>query len=92
MARQKQVVRGRQRARLGERSRMLIDGPSPDHELVLRGRLATQAPDIDGAVYLTDCDPSAYRAGDFVEVEIVDAREYDLIVRPPVQDRSKDML
>jgi hypothetical protein len=31
---------------------------------------------------LTECDPSAYRAGDFVDVEIVDARGYDLIARP----------
>ena len=42
----------------------------------------TQAPDIDAAVYLTDCDPSSLRAGDFAEVEIVGARDYDLIARP----------
>ena len=42
---------------------MLIDGPSPEHELVLQGRLEGQAPDIDPVVYLTDCDPAAYRAG-----------------------------
>ena len=56
--------------RLGERHRIVIDGPASDHDLVLRGRLATQAPDIDAGVYLTECDPSAYRAGDFVEVEV----------------------
>ena len=33
----------------------------------------SQAPDIDPSVYLTDCDPSSFRAGDFVEVEIVAA-------------------
>jgi hypothetical protein len=49
---------------------------------VLRGRLSTQAPDIDASVYLTECDPSAYRAGDFVDVEVVGARDYDLLVRP----------
>jgi hypothetical protein len=42
----------------------------------------TQAPDIDAAVYLTECDPSGFRPGDFVDVEIVDARDYDLIARP----------
>ena len=31
----------------------------------------TQAPDIDASVFLTDCDPSRFRPGDFVEVEIV---------------------
>ena len=61
---------------------MVVDGPSSDHELVLKGRLASQAPDIDASVFLTDCDPSAHRAGDFLNVEIVGARGYDLVVRP----------
>ena len=82
MALQKQLVRRRQRARIGQRTRVLVDGPAADHELVLRGRLSTQAPDIDASVYLAECDPSAYRGGDFVEVEIIGARDYDLIARP----------
>ena len=79
---QKKLVKARQKRRVGQRHRIVVDGPAADHELVLRGRLATQAPDIDASVYLTDCDPSAYRAGDFVEVEVVGARDYDLLVRP----------
>ena len=82
MSLQKSLVTRRQRARVGERVQVLIDGPSGDHDLVLRARLASQAPDIDGAVYLTECDPSAYRPGELVDVEIVGAREYDLLVRP----------
>jgi ribosomal protein S12 methylthiotransferase len=79
---QQRLVRKRQRARAGERTRVLIDGPAGDHALVLKGRLATQAPDIDGAVYLTECDPSSYGPGTFVDVEIVGARDYDLIAKP----------
>ena len=82
MALQKRLVQKRQRARIGERVRVLVDGPSPDHDLVVRARLATQAPDIDASVFLTDCDPSSFRPGDFAEVEIVGARDYDLIGRP----------
>ena len=82
MRAQKRVVTARQKARVGERARLLVDGPSGEHELVLRGRLSTQAPDIDPVVYLTDCDPSQLRAGDFVEVEIVGANDYDLVARP----------
>jgi ribosomal protein S12 methylthiotransferase len=63
---------------------VMIDGPSSDHDLVLKGRLATQAPDIDASVYLTECDPSEFSAGDFTDVEIVGARQYDLIARPVV--------
>jgi ribosomal protein S12 methylthiotransferase len=61
---------------------VLIDGPSGDHTLVLRGRMASQAPDIDGAVYLTDCDPSQHAPGSFTLAEVVGARDYDLIARP----------
>jgi ribosomal protein S12 methylthiotransferase len=82
MALQKKLVGKRQRARMGERVRVMVDGPSPDHDLVVKARLSTQAPDIDASVFLTECDPSAFRPGDFAEVEIVGSREYDLIARP----------
>ena len=82
MGLQKKLVQKRQRARVGERVRVMVDGPSPDHDLVVKGRLATQAPDIDASVFLTDCDPSGFRPGDLATVEIVGARGYDLIGRP----------
>ena len=82
MSLQKRLVAKRCKSRIGQRTRVIVDGPSSDHDLVLKGRLSTQAPDIDASVYLTDCDPSSYRAGDFADVEIVDARAYDLIARP----------
>jgi ribosomal protein S12 methylthiotransferase len=82
MGLQKRLVRRRQRGRIGERARVIVDGPSVDHDLVVKARLATQAPDIDACVYLTDCDPSALKPGDFAQVEIVGARDYDLVARP----------
>jgi ribosomal protein S12 methylthiotransferase len=82
MSLQKRLIARGQKSRIGERARVLVDGPSADHDLVLKARLSTQAPDIDTVVYLTDCDPSSYRAGDFADVEIVGANAYDLIARP----------
>ena len=82
MSLQKSLVQKRQRSRVGGRARVIVDGPSNDHDLVLKARLETQAPDIDASVFLTECDASAYRAGDFVDVEIVEAKGYDLIARP----------
>ena len=82
MARQRDLVTNRQQARLGERTRLLVDGHSPEHELVMLGRLPGQAPEIDPVVYLTDCDPSAFPKGSFIDVEIVGSQEYDLIARP----------
>ena len=86
MGLQQRLVSARNEGRIGERTRVLIDGPG-EHELVVRGRLATQAPDIDGCVYLTDCDPSQFSAGVLAEVIIAGAHEYDLVARPAVEDR-----
>jgi ribosomal protein S12 methylthiotransferase len=82
MSLQKTLVEARQKARVGERVRVMVDGPSSDHDLVLKARLATQAPDIDASVFLTECDPSLYRAGAVIDAEIVGAQGYDLIARP----------
>jgi ribosomal protein S12 methylthiotransferase len=82
MRQQKSLVRAAQRARVGQRVRLVVDGPSDEHELVLRGRLSGQAPEIDPQVFLTDCDPSSFGAGTFIEAEIVGARDYDLLARP----------
>jgi ribosomal protein S12 methylthiotransferase len=82
MSLQKRIAGKRQRARIGERTRVLVDGPASDHELVLKARLATQAPDIDSSVFLTECDPSSLPVGGFLEVEIVGSRKYDLVARP----------
>jgi ribosomal protein S12 methylthiotransferase len=82
MAAQKKIVARTHRQRHGQRTRLVVDGPSAEHELVLRGRLEGQAPDIDPLVYLTDCDPSELSAGQFIDVEITGARDYDLLARP----------
>jgi ribosomal protein S12 methylthiotransferase len=79
---QKAIVERAHRQRIGTRARMVVDGPSAEHELVLRGRLQGQAPDIDPVVYLTDCDPSSLTTGQFIEAEIVGNRGYDLLARP----------
>jgi ribosomal protein S12 methylthiotransferase len=82
MARQKRIVAARQKGRLGDEVAVMIDGPSPEHELVLQGRTEGQAPDIDAVVYLTDCDPESYRAGELIRARVVEARDYDLVAAP----------
>ncbi len=82
MARQRALVERTQAGRVGSRVRVMVDGPSPEHELVLRGRTPGQAPDIDPFVYLTECDPSGLAPGQVVEAEVVGASGYDLLARP----------
>ncbi|SRR6266542_1323161 len=84
MARQKKIVAAAQKRRVGSEVRVLIDGPSSEHELVLQGRLEGQAPDIDPIVFLTDCDPEHYAGGDLIRARIVGATGYDLVASPLV--------
>ena len=77
---QKQIVRKRQRARVGDVVEVMIDGPSADSDLVLQGRLQGQAPDIDPVVYLSECDPTTVTAGEIISARVIGSKDYDLIV------------
>jgi ribosomal protein S12 methylthiotransferase len=78
MARQKRVSLEKNRARVGERVEVLVEGSHPDSDLLLRGRLASQAPEIDGQVILND---GTARPGSFVTCEVTEAHPYDLVAR-----------
>ncbi len=82
MARQKKIVARAHRARIGSEVDLFLDGPSPDHPMVLQGRLEGQAPDIDSVVYLTECDPTRFESGELIRARIVAARGYDLVAAP----------
>ena len=88
MARQKSIVASAQKARIGALVRVLVDGPSPEHELVLQGRLEGQAPEIDPVVFLTDGDPDIHVPGQLIRGRIVGSRGYDLIVCPEPEVQS----
>jgi ribosomal protein S12 methylthiotransferase len=81
MARQRRIVARRHRDLVGQAADVMIDGPSPESALVLAGRLEGQAPDIDPVVFLSECDPSAFRPGQIVQARVTDARGYDLVAR-----------
>ena len=82
MSLQKRIVTRAQRRRRGEQVRLLVDGPSAEHDLVWRARTEGQAPDIDPVVYLTDIDPTSLSPGQFITAELVGNRGYDLVARP----------
>ena len=76
---QKTIVAKRQKSRIGNACRVLVDGPSPESEMVLTGRVEGQAPDIDSIVYFDGVDPSTLKPGDLVAARVTGARGYDLI-------------
>jgi ribosomal protein S12 methylthiotransferase len=82
MRAQKQIVARRRKQQVGQVLPVIVDGPSPDSDLVVTGRLAGQAPDIDSIVVFSDCDPATLRPGDVVPARITAARGYDLVATP----------
>jgi ribosomal protein S12 methylthiotransferase len=73
MKAQAKISLRKNRALIGKRAVVLVDGLEDE---LLFGRLGSQAPEIDGAVYLSE---TAAEPGEFVEVTITDASEYDLV-------------
>jgi ribosomal protein S12 methylthiotransferase len=78
MSLQKRLSARRNRARVGERVEVLVEGTHPDSDLLLRGRTAAQAPEIDGQVILND---GRAAPGTFVTAEVTEAHPYDLVAR-----------
>jgi ribosomal protein S12 methylthiotransferase len=81
MALQQRLARCRNGTRVGERVEVLVEGAHPESDLLLRGRAAFQAPEIDGSVILADVGDRAPEAGDFVQAEVTEAHDYDLVAR-----------
>ena len=75
MKAQAKISLKKNRALIGSIQRVLVDGMQ---DLALVGRLSTQAPEIDGAVYLSETEAEP---GEFVAVTVIDATEYDLMGR-----------
>ena len=92
MARQQAISRRRLKAKVGARQQIIIDEVGPAHvpakwepvrrqehtqnEYVAKGRSKGDAPEIDGAVYVTSRRP--LRVGEIATVKIERADEYDL--------------
>jgi ribosomal protein S12 methylthiotransferase len=73
MKAQAKISLRKNRALIGTRQTVLVDTLE---DMALIGRLQTQAPEVDGSVYLSETDAVP---GEFVHVTITDAREYDLM-------------
>jgi ribosomal protein S12 methylthiotransferase len=82
MRAQKQIVSRARKQQVGQTVSVMVDGPSPDSDLVVVGRLEGQAPDIDSQVVFSDCDPSTLPMGSVIQARVVAARGYDLVVSP----------
>ncbi len=75
---QRSIVEDRLARRIGETVDVLVEGPHPETDLLLVGRMPTQAPDVDGQVLIND---GVARPGTIVRVELTETAGYDLVGR-----------
>jgi ribosomal protein S12 methylthiotransferase len=79
---QQKISLSKNRAKRGKSFDMILEGPATDTDLLLEGRLAGQAPEIDGRVLVNEV-PEGWtpRVGEIVRVKITEAHAYDLVGR-----------
>jgi len=77
MRQQRAISRRRLRALRGSVHEAIVEGRHPESELVLVGRLWSQAPEIDGQCILSSERP--LQRGQIVKVRVVDSRDYDVV-------------
>ena len=78
MSVQQEINRKKNKARVGEVLPVLIEGADPEEEYLVTGRLATQAPEIDGQVIIEESD---VEIGQIVPMLITGSTDYDLVAR-----------
>jgi len=79
---QQKIALSKNRARRGKAFDVLLEGPCAESDLLLEGRLASQAPEIDGRVLINEVpDGWTPRVGELVRVEVTAAHPYDLVGR-----------
>ena len=76
MSLQRKIARKNNKRLIGREMDVLVEGPSEEHELVMAGRHAGQAPDVDGNVYLGGGE---VERGQMRKVRITQSADYDLV-------------
>jgi hypothetical protein len=72
---QREILAGKLAAQVGEEHEVLVDAVLPDGRA--RARLASQAPEVDGEVWLSGA--ARLRPGDLVRVRLTGTRGVDLL-------------
>ena len=79
---QKGISKKRKKALIGKEFDLLLEGTSDETDLLLEGRTAMHAPEIDGKVFINDVPDDITPAfGQFYRCEITESHEYDLVAR-----------
>jgi ribosomal protein S12 methylthiotransferase len=77
---QRRISKTQKRALVGKEFDLLLQGTSEETDLLLEGRTAMHAPEIDGKVLINDVpDGLEPRSGEFYRCRVTEAHDYDLV-------------
>jgi ribosomal protein S12 methylthiotransferase len=79
MAAQRKISRARNRKLVGAEVPVLVEGLSPDTDLLWQGRMATQAPEIDGVTLINDYLDKEPQPGEIRMLRVTEAHDYDVV-------------
>ena len=79
MSLQRKISRARNKSLIGREFPVLVEGLSKETDLLWEGRLATQAPEIDGVCLINDFGGAEPSPGELRKIRITEAHDYDLI-------------
>ncbi len=79
---QKEIALRKNQEKVGQIESVLVEGFDAQENYIMTGRLASQAPDIDGQVILEKCEAEP---GEIVPMRIIAAADYDLVAEPVSQ-------
>ena len=77
MRRQRKIHEEKMTGLVGTVHEAVVEGPSEEHEWVMKGRLWSQAPEIDGLTYLSST--RELKMGEIVHVLVTDVKDYDVV-------------
>lgn len=79
---QKQISRRKKKLLRGRQFDLLLEGPSEESDLLLEGRTAMHAPEIDGKLYISEFpDGMEPVPGEFYRCVVTETHDYDLVAR-----------
>ncbi len=79
MAIQRKISRAKNRSLVGSEAPVLVEGTSPDTDLLWQGRMPGQAPEIDGHILINDFEGGDPKPGQMRLLRITEAHDYDLV-------------
>jgi ribosomal protein S12 methylthiotransferase len=79
---QRQISKKKKKTLVGQEFDLLLEGMSEETDLLMEGRTAMHAPEIDGKVFVNDFPTEMTpQPGEFYRCEITEAHDYDLVAR-----------